>query len=60
MSKAAEYRSLATKLRTEAEEATLPNLRAMKISSAERWDILADETERTLGIVLKQPPKWVF
>jgi hypothetical protein len=60
MSKAAEYRSLATQFRNEAEEATLPNQRAMKISSAERWEVLADEAERTLGLVLSQPPKWVF
>jgi hypothetical protein len=60
MSKIAEYRGLAAKFRREAQNATLPELRVASAAAAERWDALADELERSQGLLGKPLPKWKF
>ena len=60
MSKAADYRGLARKLRREADEAILPVEREGCLRAAERWDILAEEIKHTEGLLKEPAPKWVF
>lgn len=47
MHRVAEYRGLAAKFRREAESASLPQDRKELLDTAERWELLAEERERT-------------
>ena len=60
MTKAAEYRGLAAKFRREAEAATLPDVRISSLAAAERWDILADELERSDSLHRQPLPQWIL
>ena len=45
MTESIEYRSLAAQLRREAMASRLPRVRELKLSAADRWDVLAEELE---------------
>ena len=45
MSKAAEYRGIAAKLRREAERASIPQVRQDHLEAAEKWEAIAQELE---------------
>jgi hypothetical protein len=63
MTKAAEYRGIAAKLRRDALAASLPQQRQLNISAAERWDTLAEEIERVTApafAALSKRNQWVY
>ena len=51
---------LAAKFRREAENAALPQLRIANLAAAERWDALADELQRSRGLLAKPLPQWIL
>ena len=63
MSKAAEYRGIASKFRREAAQASLPQQRQLALSAADRWDLLAQEMEATIApsvALARKRPGWHF
>jgi hypothetical protein len=48
------YRRHAQQQRGEAEKATLQNVRARALNAAERWDIMAEQLERSSAASIKR------
>ena len=63
MNEAIEYRSLAAQMRREAMASLLPRVRELKLSAADRWDVLAAELEHFSHSPLASPAEraaWIF
>ena len=48
------YRQRAHEQREEAATTTLPNVRARALHAAERWDVMADRSERATAAATKR------
>jgi hypothetical protein len=48
------YRQRAQEQRDEAAKTTLPNARGRALHAAERWDVMADQLERSSAAAIKR------
>ncbi len=48
------YRQRAHEQREEAAKTNLPNVRARALHAAERWDVMADQSERSIAAAAKR------
>jgi len=48
------YRQRAHEQREEAAKTTLPNVRARALLAAERWDVMADQSERSTAAAARR------